>query len=329
MIVWMRRHAHQLAGQLRASAGRPGRDRCGHSWQWRSSRCIREGFETAVFLLAAFQASESPTGPRASARSRGRRRCDRMGHLPRGGATRPGSLLPRHGGRAGARGGRARRDAIHTASETGWMDAWQAEALDLSWLVQPGTVGELPRDRACSVCGPAHGRRGRRLARLRGADAAVRALAARRDAAGPRGRAGRAATPPAVTQKEQPDAPHSRSCAAGSGRRGRPGRARRRPLGLRLGQLVGRGGAAAGRDGRVKLPTRAVAGEGERSRRGGHLHGGTRARRGHRVRVKDSKGIIVGERENVVPGSPARSRSHAPGRYMLNCPTATGSQGAS
>ena len=30
--------------------------------------------------------------------------------------------------------------AVHTAHEAGWFNGLQAQALDLTWLVQPGTV---------------------------------------------------------------------------------------------------------------------------------------------------------------------------------------------
>ena len=62
MIVWMRRHSADLKGDLAASAP---------SSRWSRARrsalvvmaflaVLREGLETAVFLLAAFQQSDRP-----------------------------------------------------------------------------------------------------------------------------------------------------------------------------------------------------------------------------------------------------------------------------
>ena len=58
MIVWMRRHSADLAGDLRASAGEA--LALGSAWGLIAMAffaVLREGFETAVFLLASFQNS--------------------------------------------------------------------------------------------------------------------------------------------------------------------------------------------------------------------------------------------------------------------------------
>ena len=76
MIVWMRRHARGLAGELRASAAE--RARRGSAWALVAMAffaVLREGLETAVFLLAAFQASGDATS--AGRRRGARRRCSR------------------------------------------------------------------------------------------------------------------------------------------------------------------------------------------------------------------------------------------------------------
>ena len=62
MIAWMRRHARDLAGDLRTSAAAP--SRADLSWRLVAMAffaVVREGLETAVFLLAAFQASGDAT----------------------------------------------------------------------------------------------------------------------------------------------------------------------------------------------------------------------------------------------------------------------------
>src|ERR671928_396373 len=61
MIVWMRNHARELKGRLQhEAAGALGR---GSAWALVAMAFIavlREGFETAVFLLAAFQDASDP-----------------------------------------------------------------------------------------------------------------------------------------------------------------------------------------------------------------------------------------------------------------------------
>src|SRR4051794_23109019 len=62
MIVWMRKHARDLAGGLRASAAEALAK--GSAWALVAMAffaVLREGLETAVFLLAAFQASGNAT----------------------------------------------------------------------------------------------------------------------------------------------------------------------------------------------------------------------------------------------------------------------------
>src|SRR5690349_1215829 len=62
MIVWMRKNARGLAGGLRASAAEALAS--GSTWALVAMAffaVVREGLETAVFLLAAFQASGNAT----------------------------------------------------------------------------------------------------------------------------------------------------------------------------------------------------------------------------------------------------------------------------
>ena len=67
--------------------------------------------------------------------------------------------------------------AVHTAHEAGWINSFQSQAIDLTWLVQPGTVtgslltgmlGLQPQPTVIEVA---------RLPALRGTDGALRALA--------------------------------------------------------------------------------------------------------------------------------------------------------
>ena len=142
MIVWMRRHAHHLPGQLRASAGTALAR--GSVWALVAMAffaVLREGLETSVFLLAAFQSSESPVAASAGALLgigiaiglgwgvyRGGTRLD----LARFFRVTAIALVLVAGGLVAI--------SLHTAHEAGWIDFGQAEALNLSWLVQPGTV---------------------------------------------------------------------------------------------------------------------------------------------------------------------------------------------
>jgi high-affinity iron transporter len=141
MIIFMRRHARGLKGDLEGSAA--------SALASGSSRALvvmaflavlREGFETAVFLLATFHASGDAT-------------TSWLGAVI-------GILLAAAIGygiyRGGVRLNLARffkitgmvlvlvaaglvMTAFHTANEAGWLTAGQGQALDLSWLVRPGT----------------------------------------------------------------------------------------------------------------------------------------------------------------------------------------------
>ena len=102
---------------------------------------LREGFETSVFLLAAFQDATDTTAAGAGAV---------IGLLA---AVAIGLGIYRGGVRINltrffritglilvfvAAGLLA--TAAHTAHEAGWINGLQGQAVDLSWLVQPGTV---------------------------------------------------------------------------------------------------------------------------------------------------------------------------------------------
>src|SRR6201989_761692 len=141
MIVWMRRHARGLSGQVRARArsalgsGSPAA-LVGMAF----FAVIREGLETVVFLLAVFQNAEDPATAGIGAV---------LGILA---AVVIGFLIYRRGVKINmARFFRATgfvlvlvaaglvASALHTAHEAGWLNAGQGQALDLTWLVVPGT----------------------------------------------------------------------------------------------------------------------------------------------------------------------------------------------
>ena len=142
MIVWMRRHARNLVGELRAhAAGALASGSVTALVAMAFFAVVREGLETSVFLLAAFQAS---------------------GNALAAGAGAVLGILVAVGIGWGIYGGGVRLNlsrffrvtsvalllvaaglvmsAIHTAHEATWLNSLQEHAVDLSWLVRPGTV---------------------------------------------------------------------------------------------------------------------------------------------------------------------------------------------
>ncbi len=142
MIVWMRRNAR---GLRRALEGRASDALAEGSVialvAMAFFAVIREGFETSVFLLAAFDSSSDP--------------------LAAGGGALLGVVLAVAIGygiyRGGIRLNLARffrvtglvlvlvaaglvATALHTAHEAGWLNSLQGQTVDLRWLVAPGTV---------------------------------------------------------------------------------------------------------------------------------------------------------------------------------------------
>ena len=140
MIIFMRRNARHLKGELEgaaASALASGSARALVAMAFLA--VLREGFETAVFLLATFDASGDAT-------------TSWLGAVI-------GILLAAVVGygvyRGGVRLNLARffkvtgmvlvlvaaglvMTAFRTANEAGWLTAGQGQAVDLSWLVRPG-----------------------------------------------------------------------------------------------------------------------------------------------------------------------------------------------
>jgi high-affinity iron transporter len=142
MIVWMRRHARGIKAQLQgeaASALAAGSTMALVGMAFLA--VLREGFETSVFLLAAFNDSTDTTAAGAGA-VLGLVAAVAIGlGLYRGGVRINLTRFFRLTGLVlvfVAAGLLA--TAAHTAHEAGWINSLQGQALDLSWLVQPGTV---------------------------------------------------------------------------------------------------------------------------------------------------------------------------------------------
>jgi high-affinity iron transporter len=144
MVLWMRSHAHELKGELEAAAAT--------ALVAGSSRALvlmaflavlREGFETVVFLLATFNASHDMVASAGGA-ALGILVAVVLGYgIYRGGVSINLGRFFRITGivlvfiAAGLV-----MTAIHTANEAGWLSFGQQQALDLSWLVRPGTPVE-------------------------------------------------------------------------------------------------------------------------------------------------------------------------------------------
>jgi len=142
MIIWMRRHARSIKGTLEgeaASALATGSTMALVGMAFLA--VLREGFETSVFLLAAFQDSTDTAAAGAGA-VLGLVAAIAIGlGLYRGGVRINLTRFFRFTGlilvfvAAGLLA-----SAAHTGHEAGWINSFQSQALDLTWLVQPGTI---------------------------------------------------------------------------------------------------------------------------------------------------------------------------------------------
>jgi high-affinity iron transporter len=142
MVVWMRRHSRELKGQLEEHAR--------HALLTGSVLALvgmaffavlREGLETAIFMVAVFQSTISPVSAGLGA-VLGVATAVALGYaIYRGGVRINLSRFFRVTGfvlvlvAAGLLAA-----AVHSLSEAGVVTALQSSALDLSWLVAPGSV---------------------------------------------------------------------------------------------------------------------------------------------------------------------------------------------
>jgi high-affinity iron transporter len=141
MVVWMRRHARDMRAQLETSATTALASGSATALVVMAFLAVlREGFETAVFLLAAFQASSSPALAGSGALL-GVLVAAALGYgIYKGGVRLNMARFFRVTGAvlvvvaAGLL-----MTAAHTAHEAGWLNFGQQRAFDLSWLVLPGT----------------------------------------------------------------------------------------------------------------------------------------------------------------------------------------------
>lgn len=145
MVIWMRRHSGELKGQLEglaADAIAAGPRRVGRAMVLMAFLAVlREGFETVVFLLAAFAEPGSGAGAGIGA-GLGIVAAVALGYaIYRGGARLNLSRFFRVTGlvlvlvAAGLV-----VNALHTAHEAGWLNVGQQATVDLSAVVRPGSV---------------------------------------------------------------------------------------------------------------------------------------------------------------------------------------------
>lgn len=150
MVVWMKEHSRDLKGQLEAltagaiavGEGDAGRNRAGMAMVAMAFLAVlREGFETVVFLLAAFNESGSG-GSAVVGAVLGIVVAIGLGYgIYRGGVRINLSKFFRATGLVLVLvAGGLVVSALHTAHEAGWLDLGQHRMADLSWLVQPGSV---------------------------------------------------------------------------------------------------------------------------------------------------------------------------------------------
>lgn len=142
MVVWMRRHARHLRTDLERAAGEAMASGSGWALVTMAFLAVfREGFETAVFLVAAFNESNDPAASGAGALAGVTVACALGAAIYRGGLT----LDLRRVFRATAvvlvlvAAGLV-VSALHSAHEAGWLNAGQRRVTDLTWLVAPGSV---------------------------------------------------------------------------------------------------------------------------------------------------------------------------------------------
>jgi high-affinity iron transporter len=143
MVIWMKRNSRELKGQLEALTADAMGARSGAARAlvfMAFLAVLREGLETVVFLLAAFQ--ESGSGHAGLGAALGIVIAIALGYgIYRGGVRINLSRFFRFTGLVlvlVAAGLVA--NALHTAHEAGWLEFGQGTTVDLTWLVRPGSV---------------------------------------------------------------------------------------------------------------------------------------------------------------------------------------------
>ncbi len=142
MVIWMRRNSRNLKGQLEGAAGAALASGSGLALVAMAFLAVlREGFETVVFLLAAFNESSNSSAAGWGALL-GILVAVALGYgIYRGGVTLNLSKFFRATGVILVLvAGGLMVTAAHTAHEAGWLQFGQQSTIDLTWLVRPGSV---------------------------------------------------------------------------------------------------------------------------------------------------------------------------------------------
>jgi high-affinity iron transporter len=142
MIVWMRRHARAIKRTLEGEVAEALLNGSVLALVGMAFFAVlREGFETAVFLLAVFESATDPTAASIGA-ILGLVVAAVLGYLIYKGGLRinlsrffrvTGAVLALVAAGLVA-------SALHAAHEATWFNVLQAKAFDLTWLVAPGSV---------------------------------------------------------------------------------------------------------------------------------------------------------------------------------------------
>ncbi|MFI6073734.1 iron uptake transporter permease EfeU [Actinoplanes sp. NPDC051343] len=142
MIFWMTKHARSMKKELEGAAS--------EALAAGSARALvvmaflavlREGFETAVFLIAVIQNSSSAGSATVGALIGIVIAVGLGWGIYRGGVhINLGRFFKVTGLVLALVAAGLAMTAVHTAFEAGWLTAGQATATDLTWLVRPGTV---------------------------------------------------------------------------------------------------------------------------------------------------------------------------------------------
>jgi high-affinity iron transporter len=142
MIIWMGKHARSMKRELEGAAAEAlARGSATALVAMAFLAVLREGFETSVFLVSVINESDN-AGTASAGAFIGIAVSIAIGYgIYRGGVRLNLARFFKVTGlvlvlvAAGLT-----MTVLHTAHEAGWLNAGQSTALDLSWLVQPGTV---------------------------------------------------------------------------------------------------------------------------------------------------------------------------------------------
>jgi high-affinity iron transporter len=142
MIVWMRRHARAIKRTLEGEVAAALLNGSVLALVGMAFFAVlREGFETAVFLLAVFESATSPAAASIGA-ILGLVVATVLGYLIYKGGLRVnlGRFFRLTGAVLALVAAGLVASALHAAHEATWFNVLQAKAFDLSWLVAPGSV---------------------------------------------------------------------------------------------------------------------------------------------------------------------------------------------